>query len=215
MGLYQSESTTKGYMKETILGLVRHVLTTIGGGLVTKGTLDEEMLSQVVGAIIALIGVGWSVWQKRQARKQGAGSGEQGAGTTDNILARESAAKAAERTWMLLAVVGLVLTGCATQNAAGRLLATTAITVDSSMQGWGEYVRSGQASEADEVVVRGLYARYQVCFRAAKEIYQQGAGSTEPFDGAQGRQWEEAAEALRNSRQVLINAVNALMARKH
>lgn len=52
---------------ETILGVVRHVLTFGGGFLVAKGFLDSETLNQVVAALVTLFGVGWSVVAKRKA----------------------------------------------------------------------------------------------------------------------------------------------------
>jgi hypothetical protein len=43
-----------------ILGIVRHVLTTFGGGLVVSGKLTEVDWNLAVGAIITLLGVAWS-----------------------------------------------------------------------------------------------------------------------------------------------------------
>lgn len=110
-----------------------------------------------------------------------------------------------------LAVLGLGATGCETQNASGRLLASTAITVDSAMQGWGEYVRAGQATAKDEAVVKAAYVKYQACMGAAKAAYEHGAGSGE--HGA-GNTWEAAARALRVSRQELLNAVDVIVRRE-
>lgn len=47
--------------RERILGIVRHILTTFGGSLVTKGTLDAAQLELAAGAIITLAGIIWSV----------------------------------------------------------------------------------------------------------------------------------------------------------
>ena len=43
-----------------ILGIVRHVLTTFGGGLVVSGKLTEVDWNLAVGAIVTIIGVAWS-----------------------------------------------------------------------------------------------------------------------------------------------------------
>lgn len=51
---------------EQIAGLVRHILTVAGGGLVTAGVLDEQGLVLASGAIATLIGIVWSVIAKRQ-----------------------------------------------------------------------------------------------------------------------------------------------------
>ena len=47
--------------KERILGLLRHTLTFVGGILVAKGIVDETLASELVGALITLIGGTWSV----------------------------------------------------------------------------------------------------------------------------------------------------------
>lgn len=41
-------------MSEKVKGLLRHVLTFAGTVLVTKGVIDEAMLTEVVGAVITL-----------------------------------------------------------------------------------------------------------------------------------------------------------------
>lgn len=51
--------------KERILGLARHILTFMGGILITKGLIDETMASELVGAIVTLIGGVWSVLDKK------------------------------------------------------------------------------------------------------------------------------------------------------
>ncbi len=50
--------------KEVILGIVRHTLTAAGGVLVTKGTIDQTTLESVVGALLTLLGVVWSIKSK-------------------------------------------------------------------------------------------------------------------------------------------------------
>jgi len=52
-------------MNDKIAGLIRHGLTFIGGYLVTDGIIDESTLTEVVGAIITLIGFVWSWIDKK------------------------------------------------------------------------------------------------------------------------------------------------------
>lgn len=52
---------------EKTLGLVRHILTFVGGYFVTSGVLTEVTLSTGIGAIATLIGVVWSVIDKNKA----------------------------------------------------------------------------------------------------------------------------------------------------
>lgn len=54
---------------EVLGGIVRHVLTGIGGYFVASGTIDAGTMEIAVGAIVALVGVAWSIWTKaREAR---------------------------------------------------------------------------------------------------------------------------------------------------
>lgn len=54
-------------LKESVLGLVRHALTTAGGFLAAQGTIEASEVELAVGAIVTLIGVVWSVLTKRKA----------------------------------------------------------------------------------------------------------------------------------------------------
>jgi len=49
---------------EVVGGLVRHVLTFGGGFLVTNGTLTDGDLQAVIGGVIAIGGVLWSIFHK-------------------------------------------------------------------------------------------------------------------------------------------------------
>lgn len=52
-------------MKDMILGIVRHLITAGGVALVTKGVLDAATANTAVGAVMTLLSVGWSVYEKR------------------------------------------------------------------------------------------------------------------------------------------------------
>jgi hypothetical protein len=52
---------------DVIGGLVRHLLTFGGGFLVTNGTITDTDLQAVVGGVIAIGGVLWSIFAKRAA----------------------------------------------------------------------------------------------------------------------------------------------------
>jgi hypothetical protein len=55
-------------MNEKVLGaLVRHILTIAAGALVSKGVLESSTVEPLVGGLMAVIGVGWSVFQKVKA----------------------------------------------------------------------------------------------------------------------------------------------------
>lgn len=54
----------KTMKKEQYLGLIRHTLTFVGGILVAKGLLDETIVTEIVGAVITLVGGMWSIIEK-------------------------------------------------------------------------------------------------------------------------------------------------------
>lgn len=47
-----------------LAGIVRHLVTTGAGVLVTHGYIQSSQTEQVVGAVMLLVGIGWSWWQK-------------------------------------------------------------------------------------------------------------------------------------------------------
>lgn len=49
---------------ETILGLIRHVLTFAGGYLVAKGHINDAGMQEAVAAIVSLVGIIWSALAK-------------------------------------------------------------------------------------------------------------------------------------------------------
>jgi hypothetical protein len=55
--------------KEQVLGIVRHALTFVGGLLVTKGLIDANMVQEVMGALVTLIGSVWSVVAKKKTEQ--------------------------------------------------------------------------------------------------------------------------------------------------
>jgi hypothetical protein len=52
------------FLKQVILGLIRHVLTVGAGALVTDGYLSSSDAQTAVGAVMALAVIGWSAWNK-------------------------------------------------------------------------------------------------------------------------------------------------------
>jgi len=54
--------------KEQILGLVRHALTIVGGALVAKGYIEEDILGEAIGGILSIAGVIWSILDKKKKK---------------------------------------------------------------------------------------------------------------------------------------------------
>lgn len=59
-----------GFDWSDVQGIVRHVLTTAGGGLVANGYISGQQEQDAVGAIIVLLGIIWSLANKASHRKQ-------------------------------------------------------------------------------------------------------------------------------------------------
>jgi len=57
-------------MNKELEGLIRHALTTLGGGLATHGWLAASSVEPVVGSIMVLAGVVWSVYNKMQHKAE-------------------------------------------------------------------------------------------------------------------------------------------------
>jgi len=51
-------------MQSAVIALLRHLLTFIGGTLVAKGIIDSAALTEVIGAILSLVSVGWMAVSK-------------------------------------------------------------------------------------------------------------------------------------------------------
>ena len=56
-----------GINGDVIAGMVRHVFTTFGGVLVTKGVVSADELTAIGGAIATLVGFVWSYVSKKKA----------------------------------------------------------------------------------------------------------------------------------------------------
>lgn len=50
---------------EMVAGVIRAILTAAGGGLAAKGFVEASQVEPIVGAVLFLGGVLWSVWAKR------------------------------------------------------------------------------------------------------------------------------------------------------
>ena len=52
-------------VKEQVLGVVRHVLTFVGGIVVAKGYIDNAAVTEIIGGAMTLAGAVWSVIDKK------------------------------------------------------------------------------------------------------------------------------------------------------
>lgn len=54
---------------QMVAGMVRHLLTVAGGGLVSAGYMTGNDFADLVGAIATIAGVAWSLYHKWQMKK--------------------------------------------------------------------------------------------------------------------------------------------------
>lgn len=54
-------------MNEITQGIIRHLLTTVGGTLIAKGLATSATIDQATGAIVTLAGIIWSIVSKSKA----------------------------------------------------------------------------------------------------------------------------------------------------
>ena len=53
-------------VKESLMGLVRHLATTAGGYFMAQGYVQEGQVEMLAGAAAVIVGIIWSIWQKRK-----------------------------------------------------------------------------------------------------------------------------------------------------
>lgn len=92
-----------------------------------------------------------------------------------------------------------LLIGCATtQDNAGKLLASSAVTVDGAMKGWAAWVAQGQATDDQQAKVRTAYAQYQ----ASMSVAQAAFNTLVATGDASG--WQKASTVLTTNQQALM-----------
>jgi hypothetical protein len=52
--------------KDMILGVVRHILTAVGGALASQGVMSADDTNAIVGGVVALVGLVWSMLNKKK-----------------------------------------------------------------------------------------------------------------------------------------------------
>lgn len=70
MGLFRRNPNKPNLMQSAIIALLRHLLTFIGGTLVAKGVIDTATLTEIIGAIITLLSVGWMAVDKVKGKPE-------------------------------------------------------------------------------------------------------------------------------------------------
>lgn len=74
MGLFKRRTKTQEpklpFMNSIVVAFLRHILTFIGGTIVSKGLLDEATMLELVGALISFISVSWMTVDKIKKKQE-------------------------------------------------------------------------------------------------------------------------------------------------
>ena len=102
--------------------------------------------------------------------------------------------------------VAMLMVGCASlTSTAGRLVSTTAVTVDGAMQGWAMWVAEGQSTAEQGIQVRQAYVKYQASMKVAKAAY-----GTLVLNGDKSA-WDQAAVVLQANEAALLALTKSFM----
>lgn len=78
----------------------------------------------------------------------------------------------------MLALSPIAFTGCGTPEAtAYKATAITVTTVDGAMNGWGDYVRAGKATDDDQARVRNAYNKYRSALMIERDVIKAHANN--------------------------------------
>jgi hypothetical protein len=55
--------------KEQVIGIVRHILTFVGGVIVAKGLTTDAAMVELTGAAMTAIGIIWSIVSKTKSEE--------------------------------------------------------------------------------------------------------------------------------------------------
>jgi hypothetical protein len=104
-------------------------------------------------------------------------------------------------------LAGGMLTGCKTpERTAYVAVGITQSLAVGAMNGWGDWVRSGRATDGDQVAVRQAWERYQGAVRVAKSVEISLKGSLATNDPV----WIQVTAAVGASSTELIDLVRSL-----
>jgi len=108
-----------------------------------------------------------------------------------------------KKLFLALLLASSLVVGCKTtpQTTAGKLLASTAMTVDSTMKGWATYVAANHVPDEKQKSVKDAYQKYQLAMSVAAISYGTMANGT--------NNWESASKALTASSTALTTLITS------
>lgn len=58
----------KKLTQEQVMSLVRHLITLLGGILMTKGLIQENQLQELIGSGVSLTSILWMIYSKKEEK---------------------------------------------------------------------------------------------------------------------------------------------------
>ena len=104
----------------------------------------------------------------------------------------------------LLLPAGAITACKSPEQTAYRIVGSTVTLVDTSMNIWGDYVRAGKATNAQQAQVRAIYEKYQAAMRVVKDAVL-SLKTTSTADQAVWLNVTSAMDATANDLVILIN----------
>jgi len=80
--------------QDQVTGILRAILTTIGGIFVSKGMFSAGIVDWAIGGILSFVGVAWSLWSNRPAALAGSAQNLTGVNVQVTPAAGPAVAKA-------------------------------------------------------------------------------------------------------------------------
>lgn len=116
----------------------------------------------------------------------------------------------------IVLVAFLFLTACANlEQNTKRTLGTTAYAVDAAMNGFGDYVRAGKATTAQESFVRDMYGQYQrtmaIAEKAVRAYYKKTVTDNQPATADDKQQLKQVARSLSAASGDLITFITEII----
>jgi len=174
-------------MNTTTATLLRSILKIGSGYLASKGIMNDATGEVIIAGLIAAISVLWGVLDKRP---------------------NPALTPPAPLLLVIGAGLAILVAGCQTTNTPGRILASTAQTVDVAMKGYMQCVKAGLIKPEQENNVRAAYTIYQTTEAAAESACLAYAKTGDKAA------WDRAAGALQAAQSDLVTLIDLLTPKK-
>lgn len=112
-------------------------------------------------------------------------------------------------TLFCASIVSFTFSGCGStpEATATHLAGTTVATVDSAMQAWGDWVRAGNATQAQMDAVKAAYAKYYAAATASDKALEAYVAAKASNPNADRSTYTAAIAAAQSAQSELLNLI--------